>query len=168
MWVLKVKVISWPWPKVIYIWKLAFSQKPLGQSMPNFICKLSGGKWKFIDMMVVTLPRWPPCPYMVKTLQKSSAPEPVDLFPWNLVCCIGDSCSSLFVQMMTVGWPWPILRQGQIWQNRLSYRKKWKLLIFRTFAACDLKPIEIMKIYEYWRSRSFLDLGPRSFTFENY
>ena len=20
-----------------------------------------------------------------------------------------------FVQMMTVGWPWPILRQGQIW-----------------------------------------------------
>ena len=22
MWVLKVKVISWPWPKVIYIWKL--------------------------------------------------------------------------------------------------------------------------------------------------
>ena len=22
MWVLKIKVISWPWPKIIYIWKL--------------------------------------------------------------------------------------------------------------------------------------------------
>ena len=30
---------------------------------------------------------------------------------------------------------------------------------FRTFAACDLKPIEVMKICEYWRSRSILDLA---------
>ena len=31
MWVLKVKVISWPWPKVIYIWtlKLAFLRNHL-------------------------------------------------------------------------------------------------------------------------------------------
>ena len=29
-------------------------------------------------------PRWPPCPYMVKTLQKSSSPEPVDRFQQNL------------------------------------------------------------------------------------
>ena len=84
MWVLKVKVI--------YIWKLklAFLRN---QSKPDFICKLSGTwKWKFIDTMVVTLPRWPPWPYMVKTLQKSSSPEPVDWFPRNLVCRIGDSC----------------------------------------------------------------------------
>ena len=47
--------------------KTGFSQKPLGQLKPNFICKLSGTKkWKFIDRMVVALPRWPPCPYMVK------------------------------------------------------------------------------------------------------
>ena len=53
---------------------------------PNFLCKLSGTrKWKFIDMMLVTWPRWLPCPYMVKTLQKSSSLEPVDRFPWNLV-----------------------------------------------------------------------------------
>ena len=46
-----------------------------------------------------------------------------------------------------------------------------------TIAACDLKfgrcrhLIELMKICEYLRSRSFLrsflDLGPRSFTYEN-
>ena len=40
-----------------------------------------------------------------------------------------------------------------------------------TIAACDLKVgryrqlIELKKIYEY--SRSFLDLGPRLFTYEN-
>ena len=39
-----------------------------------------------------------------------------------------------------------------------------------TVAACDLKVstcrqlIESMKIYEYSRPMSFLDLGPRSFT----
>ena len=35
-----------------------------------------------------------------------------------------------------------------------------------TIAACDLKLIELMKICAYM-SRSFLDLGPRSFTYEN-
>ena len=41
-----------------------------------------------------------------------------------------------------------------------------------TIAACDLKAcrfrqvIELMKVYDFWRSMSFLDLGPRSFTNE--
>ena len=34
-----------------------------------------------------------------------------------------------------------------------------------TIAACEL--IDLMKICEYLRSRSFLDLGPMSFTYEN-
>ena len=42
-----------------------------------------------------------------------------------------------------------------------------------TIAACDLKVrrcrqlIEFMKVCEYLRSRSFLDLGPRLFTYKN-
>ena len=42
-----------------------------------------------------------------------------------------------------------------------------------TVVACDLKVgrcrqlIDVMKVCKYLRSRSFLDLGPRSFTFEN-
>ena len=73
--------------------KTCFSQKPLGQSKPNFICKLSGTrKWKFIEMKLVTWPRWLPYPYEVKPLQKSSSLEPVARFPWNLVCSIDDSC----------------------------------------------------------------------------
>ena len=31
-----------------------------------------------------------------------------------------------------------------------------------TIAACDLKLIDLMKICEYLRSMSFLDLGPMS------
>ena len=37
-----------------------------------------------------------------------------------------------------------------------------------TIAACDLKLIDLMKICEYLRSRSFLDLGPMSFTYVNF
>ena len=42
-----------------------------------------------------------------------------------------------------------------------------------TIAASDLKvgrsrhPNEFMKVSEYWRSRSFLDLGPRLCTYKN-
>ena len=30
---------------------------------------LGKGEWKFIQMVQVTWPRWPPCPYMVKTFK---------------------------------------------------------------------------------------------------
>ena len=42
-----------------------------------------------------------------------------------------------------------------------------------SIAACDLKVgrcrqlIELMKVCKYIGSRSFLDLGPKSFTYEN-
>ena len=52
--------------------------------------------------------------------------------------------------------------------------EKWKTVYFsETIAACDLKVrrckqlIEFMKLCEYSRSRSFFDLGSRSFTYEN-
>ena len=47
----------------------------------------------FVRGIWVTWPRWPPRPYMLKTLQKSS-PEPAGRFPRNLVCSIGDSSLS--------------------------------------------------------------------------
>ena len=43
----------------------------------------------------------------------------------------------------------------------------------KTIEACDLKVgrhrqlITLMKVCEYCRSRSFLDLGPRPFMYEN-
>ena len=55
---------------------------------------------------------------MLKTLKISSSPEPLGRLPWNLVCSIWDCSTTKFV-MMTLGWPWPILCQGQIWSLRL-------------------------------------------------
>ena len=42
-----------------------------------------------------------------------------------------------------------------------------KVYYSETIAACDLKLIDLMKIYKYRRSRSFLDLGPMSFIDED-
>ena len=48
-----------------------------------------------------------------------------------------------------------------------SEKKVKKLDFSETIAAFDLKLIDLMKICEYLRSRSFLELGPISFTYEN-
>ena len=46
-----------------------FPLKPQGQLNLNFIWRLLRlGEQKFVQMVLVTLPRWPPCPYTVKTL----------------------------------------------------------------------------------------------------
>ena len=69
-------------------------------------------------------------PIYVKNLKKSSL-EPKGWWPWNLVCIIGCSSTTKFAQMVTLGWPWPILRQGQIWSLMLLYGKKVKQWIFQ-------------------------------------
>ena len=95
-WALKVKVISWPWPKAIYVWKLkhAFLRNHW-PFLTNFVWRLLvTWKLKFVDMMLVTWPRWPPCPYMVIALK--------NLLLQNLVCSIGTPAHySLFKW-----WPW--------------------------------------------------------------
>ena len=46
------------------------SLKTLGRLKPNFIWSLFGtGERKFVQTVLVIWPRWPPCPYMVKTLK---------------------------------------------------------------------------------------------------
>ena len=82
--------------------------KLLGQLNSNFIWRLLRiGERKFDQMVFVTWPRWPPHPYMIKTLQKSFPPEPEGQWPWDLVCSIGDVGPTKFVQMMILGWSWP-------------------------------------------------------------
>ena len=142
------------------------SPKALGQSKPNFMWSLLGkGERKFVRGIWVTWPRWPPRRYIVKTLQylllqnwwtdfhetwyvASGTPAHHNLFKW---------------------WPWVDLDlfYGKVKFGNLGVSiRKMKTWFFRTFAACDLKPTEKMNICEYWRSRSFLDLGPRSFTYK--
>ena len=79
-------------------------------------------------------------PIYVKNRKKSSSPEPIDQWPWNLVCSIVYRSTIKIVQIMILGWPWPILRQGQIWSHRLLYGKKVKIIYFlKTIAALGLK-----------------------------
>ena len=58
--------------------------------------------------------------------KKTSSPEPKGRCLWNLVCSIKCSSTTKFVQLTTLGWPWTILRQGQIWSLMLLYGKKVK------------------------------------------
>ena len=65
-------------------------------------------------------------PIYGKTLKKSS-PEPIDQWHWNLVCSIICASTTKIVQIMTLGWPWPILRQGKI-GGKVKIIIFWKLL----------------------------------------
>ena len=94
----------------------------------NFMCSLHGiGEWKFVQMVYVTWPVWPPCPSMVKTFR--------NLLPWNqkandLERWYAASGTRVLPNLFK-WWPWvdprPILRQGQIWSIMLLYGKKVKL-----------------------------------------
>ena len=71
-----------------------------------------------------------------------------------------------FVQMMTMGWPRPILRQGQNLAPFFFVWNKVKTLDFSEISVVyDIKIgrcsqlSEYMKLYDYQRSRSFIDLG---------
>ena len=104
------------------------------------------GEWKFVQMVQVTWPIRLPCPYMIKTLKKSSSLEPNSLWPRKLVCIIG--------------WPWVDLNLfGEMWH------------ISETIVVYDIKVgkfiqlNDYMNLYEYQRSRSFNDFRPRSLRF---
>ena len=65
--------------------------------------------------------------------KKSSSPEPKGQWPWILVCIIGCLSTTKFAQMVTLGWPWHILRQCQIWSLMLLYGKKVNSGFFRNY-----------------------------------
>ena len=65
-------------------------------------------------------------PIYGKNLKKSSSPEPKSRWLWHFVCYIGCSIATKFIQIMNLGWSWPILRQGQVWSLMLLYGKKVK------------------------------------------
>ena len=105
--------------------------KPLGRLKPNFIWSLLGtGEQKFVQTVQVTWPRWPPWPYMVKTsknllLQNQMAS---DLETWYAV--LGARVLP-FVQMMTLGWPWPIYSKVKFGPLCFCMGKKVKQWVFQ-------------------------------------
>ena len=131
-WVSKVKVILWSWLKVTQISKLNFF---FSKTVGRFGTKVRMKAWRRIGIKINTnvlghMTKMAAIPIYGKNLKKSSSPEPIDRWPWNLVCSIVYVCTTKIVQIISLGWPWPILCQGQIWSHRLLYGKKWQLFIF--------------------------------------
>ena len=116
-------------------------------------------------------------PIYAKNLKKPSFPEPKGRWPWNLVCSIGCTSTANFVQIISSSWPWPILRQDQIWSllNAFVWEKGKIMDFFRNYYSvwCQkfVDAVNWMStwtwiyIYEYQRSMSLIDLGPRSLRF---
>ena len=99
------------------------SLKWLCQFELNFICSLQAkGERKFKYFVQVTWPRWHPCPYMAKTLKKSSSPEPLSRLPKTWYVSSGEFKLKFKVYINNN----PILWQGQIWSPRLLNGKSWK------------------------------------------
>ena len=118
----------------------SFPQKTLDTLKPNFMWSLHGMLgWKFIQMVLVTWPRWLPDPYMVKTLKKSPSSEPKGRWPWNLVCSIGYSSTTIFF----FKW-WP-------WVDFDLFYSKVKLGPFCFFVFCN-KGAHIVKKMSTWQS----------------
>ena len=66
-------------------------------------------------------------PIYGENLKKSSSPEPIDWWPLNLVYSIVYASTTKILQTMTLGSPWPIKHQGQIW-GKVKIIIFWKLL----------------------------------------
>ena len=76
-----------------------------------------------------------------KNHQKFLSSEPRDWWPWNLVYSIVYSSTTKFVQMMTLGWPWPFLGHGPICFPMLLHG--WKLIqhIVMYILVCSAYPV---------------------------
>ena len=88
--------------------KLLFLVKPLGWLKPHFLWSLNGkGERMSVQMVQITKSIWPTCPYMVKSFKL--------FFSGTKRPKLGYSSTTKFVQMITLGWHWPILQQSEIW-----------------------------------------------------
>ena len=89
--------------------------KSLSQFCSNVIWSLLRlGERKIAKMVTVCWPRWSPCPYMVKTSNKYSAPEPRMPWGWIFAQIIGDERSTKIAKIIVVHWCFTFLRRGQL------------------------------------------------------
>ena len=169
IWISKVKIIHWPWSKVAQIqhFQTSFPEKPLGRLKPNFIWSLDGGvERKFVQMVQVTWPRWLPCQYGKKHekffFSATKRPMTLKVCVQHRVLEYYQICSNdesrLNVTYFTAR------------SNLVPYAFVWEKLetmdFSETVVVYDVKigrcsqRNKYMKLYEYQRSRSLIDLGP--------
>ena len=86
---------------------------------------------------------------MVKTLKKFLLlNQKVDDLE---TCSNGYSSTTIFVKMTAMGWPWPILRQGQIWSILLLYVEKGKTMDFsENIVIYDIMLVDAVNQMSTW------------------
>ena len=149
------------------IFKLLFLRNCWADRSQIFIWSLHRiSKWKIVQIVQVTWSIWPPCPYLVKTFKKN-------LLLWNQMA---DDLESWYAASGTQVQPSCLndnpgltLTYFTSMSNLVHYAFLWGK--GKTIVVCDLKVgrcsqlNECMNFYEYQRSRSFMDLRPRSLRF---
>ena len=78
-------------------------------------------------------------PIYGKNLKKSSSPEPIDWWFWNLVCSIVYASTTRIVQIMTLGWPWLICTEVKFGHIGFCMGKCENYYFLITIAALGLK-----------------------------
>ena len=89
-------------------------------------------------------------PIYGKNLKKSSSPEPIDPWPWNLVCGIMYVSTTKVVQIKTLVWPWPILRQGQFGHIGSNFEWEKVKIIYFFGNYCSLRSQSCLKHLAKW------------------
>ena len=109
------------------------------------------GEQKIAKMVVVRWPRWPPCPYMVKTFKNLLLQKRM---PWGWIFAqfIRDGRYTKVAKMMVVYWPLTFLWRGQVCfpmhlygHHTFVWEKCWE---FQT--TSPLKPLGQCCSYFMW------------------
>ena len=130
LWISKVEVIHWPWSKVTQIQHFHFLllRRPIEAKF--YVEPPWDGGTSIWSNGLYHMTRLAAMSIYGKNLKKSSSLEPKGQWPWKLGCSIGYSSTTKLDQMISLGWPWPVLCQSQIWSLMLLYGKKVKQWIF--------------------------------------
>ena len=97
-----------------------------------------------------------------KNMKNSSSLEPNGRWPWRFICSIGYSSTTKFIQMMTLTY---ITARSNLVPYAFVWEKVKTMDFSETIIVYDIKvgrcsqPNEYMKLYEYQRSRSLIDLN---------
>ena len=97
------------------------------------------GEWKHLQMVQVTWPILPQCPYMVEKTLKIFFLEPKGGWLWNLLCTIGSLSTIKSVQMMPIGLTLTHFMARSDLVPMLLYEKKLRLDFSETIVVYDIK-----------------------------
>ena len=108
-----------------------------------------------------------------KNLKKSTSPEAIDRWPWNLVCSIVYASTTKVTNYdpgLTLTYFTSrsnLITEAFVWEKvKIIYFLKL-IAALRLKVAWSIQLNELLKLNEYQRSRSFFDLGQRWLRFQS-